>query len=1724
MSTISSDAKSLQTLKIAIVEHLTATSSHPCTVPENVVSTGAPQPQPSTDNVPLSAAQHLLPVQRFQHRWNRLWNAVPTNGQENFQLCNEWRALVSEFKDAAIAAVRAHFTELFQGGCLPPHQVTMDPVTGLLQREGPVIREGLRLTLVDSSASAHFGSANAARKGAACEVRALNRLHAIEHLREVMFIPLTAVVSLYGYDYLVDTNVGLSRGTLQAGVYRSCVQTLESDPCSGEAPIPSSKTADFIFRGLASYYGLRPHVMVGTNVVTALETQCHLADDGRHYIACARRVAPPCLLSPRGSVPGLREAVEDVTLRLRIEVVRRMTPGPFLSSDAFVKGNRMHDPGPDEGVIQAASFLLQQGLPLLAKNLVLLAQKLPRYFVVCRLGRIKRLFHDHGVNLRFLGIVCQIVENIHAELPPASAAPVLALIRSLQLEMAARAAREALWDAWRRHVIMFDTERRRPGGVVIVGSQSVLTVNVSLEEYLADVTMTILTTISGDRLSFLSDTDKQYWEAELIPRIGQKFGYDGLQFSRRAGTASVASSSNQFVSSSPLPAITTHPTSAAAERALRVSSGVEARSSVPTTLRTARCEIVGITELRCTNWGVVSDPSLRSTPSAIVHRRGLPERMSSLASPSDTSEAMADDVQGLTSATSTLLEELGFQELLNEGESLDEEDTSTGPVLGAMQDPRLIARVCALAGVRLRLAPRASLDGIDCELTGHVKSVEAPALVKKGHIQSQNNLFDEVDVEHQNLIRQEKRRWVVLSSSGADMRCQELSFKHYKRCRLFGRVEQAIDILKRMRDVYQRDTGANECGTAVVSFHLSHLLQQLRRFHEAVDAATQCLQLVDAAMPHDRWVIAALMRMLDVLDVEGQPADAASIKHRRQLMQRLMSVSTLLRAPTSHIDARSALIDLESWRRQPSDDGDGVAKVVALENEEKDSVAASAKGEAAASSFEKLRCATLQIVSSEGLTDPDTIYYVVHCLVQGGATPDASSPAGAVAIAMHVAARAVVGFVSLVHRRFADCVEVLIRRCNELWSASNPPVGNVVLLDEYAENSMAAATKHQPVPLKPTWVQDLLSGLLKEYVRQIIFACPPLHCFAPWMWDKMLVSTAFEFLHIMSMTHLFPFARALYADAVEIARTLPYFVVLQLSNRKLSTHPQTACGHVVDSAVDVDDHVVTESNHSGLKTTTPFALHVALVAVEAGLQLSHCFDLESGLVKRGSGDDWPRQLIPSLITLLGTCRTLLNVYQQRRRNKMYRRPSVEAIGQESAAVATTPTSEVALAPPQPLSVEPLVKDVGWFAGPNWTQSSQYEAECLQALFTLRGIDLSAIRRRMTWLRQKVLVGVIEGAVVYEDAFPEHRTDVWTSTIICLRALLELESAVREERASAGDLLSIDDLEDHYAALLQLVTLGRDRLGAIHGQAKFEMLTKLAKADLESAKSSDAQRRAEVISQRAALLLEAAPKVRRRGSFRGAVVNPLSGGHTLPDNHHATPTPVPTLVAKSSPMPRLMAPAQAHANAAIAVSWCLGSTGIVPEKAAIGFVNYADVAGSDSKQVVFKLATRLRGGFHVRKVRGSLIDVIVPSEVGKYALCFFTHMFENATPELETTILILNAPGISAGSSHELARFVRRTPSPGPESSGWLPSLTPVASHWTPHSTATHAVRCRQGLIHRALATGATPLQTDSPPLLSANAQRALYECTIVKTASREMREVGRENVLLVKEVLLRRRD
>ena len=156
----------------------------------------------------------------------------------------------------------------------------------------------------------------------------------------------------------------------------------------------------------------------------------HLGNDGLHYALDYARVYPPAAL-----VQGeIREKSRCLFRLLRPELVSRFSKP--LSSDAFTAWGRMNSDIHNAEVREATQYLVDQAIPALAKALP--HGSAPQWY------HLRRDFHLHGVNIRYMGLVRRVTLSSGQD-SGSDDAPSLWLLR----EMVVRVLKSTLNQKWR---------------------------------------------------------------------------------------------------------------------------------------------------------------------------------------------------------------------------------------------------------------------------------------------------------------------------------------------------------------------------------------------------------------------------------------------------------------------------------------------------------------------------------------------------------------------------------------------------------------------------------------------------------------------------------------------------------------------------------------------------------------------------------------------------------------------------------------------------------------------------------------------------------------------------------------------------------------------------------------------------------------------------------------------------------------------------------------------------------------------------------------------------------------------------------------------------------------------------------------------------------------------------------------------------------------------------
>ena len=239
-------------------------------------------------------------------------------------------------------------------------------------------------------------------------------------------------------------------------------------------------------------------------------------------------------------------------------------------------------------------------------------------------------------------------------------------------------------------------------------------------------------------------------------------------------------------------------------------------------------------------------------------------------------------------------------------------DDDTTIRLGEKQDYRIVMRLCQMCGVHLfhdsgsgRNRGR-SLAGITIEVQSVVKGLRASLPLGPSIIHaSLSGKHPDVILAQQSFISTMRKAWG--SSNVADMKVIPHLYTLAETYRMHGSHSACVEILKKMRDMYSRDSNHNELGILMVDLQLSKTLAAIQNFsaaqqfgQRAVNAATEMAGTIasisgngvgvgrtkGSSEPRTRLLLISLLSLLDVFDTMDDGGHALN-QRKLDLMMRL---------------------------------------------------------------------------------------------------------------------------------------------------------------------------------------------------------------------------------------------------------------------------------------------------------------------------------------------------------------------------------------------------------------------------------------------------------------------------------------------------------------------------------------------------------------------------------------------------------------------------------------------------------------------------------------------------------------------------------------------------------------------------------------------------------------------------------------------------------------------
>lgn len=334
-------------------------------------------PHPST----LHNAQAIQNVLDAKESWNDRFQCI-FDAPESELKYEALHRLSVDFLGVAETYGKVIISEI----SLPDNEKSIPPINigGVAGGSKYAVRGVLFKFAVDVPPHFLYGSDEYAQKAAGHELKGLNQWSLNS---EGLHFPLMALVRHCGFTLVALSMLPIGGNSLVYG--------------SDDAGRTVHFDDDVIYEKMkqtANALNLKGHYLVADTsklIYGPGDIEGHLGTDNLHYVLDYARVYPPAAL-----VQGeIREKSRCLFRLLRPELVSRFHLP--LSSDAFTAWGRMNSDIHNMEVRQATQYLVDEAIPALAKFL-----SVDGTFQVWK--DLKKDFHLHGVNIRYMGLVRRV--------------------------------------------------------------------------------------------------------------------------------------------------------------------------------------------------------------------------------------------------------------------------------------------------------------------------------------------------------------------------------------------------------------------------------------------------------------------------------------------------------------------------------------------------------------------------------------------------------------------------------------------------------------------------------------------------------------------------------------------------------------------------------------------------------------------------------------------------------------------------------------------------------------------------------------------------------------------------------------------------------------------------------------------------------------------------------------------------------------------------------------------------------------------------------------------------------------------------------------------------------------------------------------------------------------------------------------------------------------------
>lgn len=196
--------------------------------------------------------------------------------------------------------------------------------------------------------------------------------------------------------------------------------------------------------------------------------------------------------------------------------------------------------------------------------------------------------------------------------------------------------------------------------------------------------------------------------------------------------------------------------------------------------------------------------------------------------------------------------------------------------LGAKQDFRIVERLCRFTNIKLLLTATHDFSGVWVDVQPKVTRLATKVPLSPEVLSAVHGGTPQVF--ERRMLDEVKERRKLLPLGAPEAPIVALYFRLVVLYMMTAKPTQAVECCKKMRDALVRDVGYNELGVVITTLLEARCEMDRKRFADAVEHGLHALNLATQYANNSQVVASAMLVVLDAIDALGAPSFALRTK------------------------------------------------------------------------------------------------------------------------------------------------------------------------------------------------------------------------------------------------------------------------------------------------------------------------------------------------------------------------------------------------------------------------------------------------------------------------------------------------------------------------------------------------------------------------------------------------------------------------------------------------------------------------------------------------------------------------------------------------------------------------------------------------------------------------------------------------------------------------------